>query len=131
MFVVYVVPVNDISNSDGEVISLMLCNFFFYAPKIEERGAYCFWPVCHSVILSETLTMLITFGQWVLEFWYFIWVFLVIRPSVSTIIFYPVTLTLEFDPFILKTFNLANKFWTMSAKALLFHLSFSSVNTFP
>ena len=33
----------------------------FYAPVIEDRGAYCFCPVCHSVtsvILSETLTLL-------------------------------------------------------------------------
>ena len=43
----------------------------FYAPEIEDRGAYCFCPVCHSVIpsfchsvlLSETLTLLITFEQ--------------------------------------------------------------------
>ena len=27
-------------------------NRFFYAPEIEDRGAYCFCPVCHSVILS-------------------------------------------------------------------------------
>ena len=38
--------------------------FFFYAPEIEDRGAYCFGPVCHSVLLSETLTFLITFEQW-------------------------------------------------------------------
>ena len=25
---------------------------YFYAPEIEDRGAYCFCPVCHSVILS-------------------------------------------------------------------------------
>ena len=43
----------------------------FYAPEMEERGAYCFCPVCHyvipsffySVILSETLTLLMTFEQ--------------------------------------------------------------------
>ena len=35
----------------------------FYAPEIEDRGAYCFCPVCHSVLLSETLTLLITFEQ--------------------------------------------------------------------
>ena len=34
---------------------------------------------CHSVLLSETLTLLITFEQWMLELWYFTWVFLVIR----------------------------------------------------
>ena len=35
---------------------------------------------CNSVLLSETLTLLITFEQWVLELWFFTWVFLVIRP---------------------------------------------------
>ena len=37
----------------------------FYAPtrEIEDRVAYCFCPVCHSVLLSETLTLLITFEQ--------------------------------------------------------------------
>ena len=35
----------------------------FYAPEIEDRGAYCFCPVCHSVLLSETLTLLTTFEQ--------------------------------------------------------------------
>ena len=32
-------------------------------PQIEDRVAYCFCPVCHSVLLSETLTLLITFEQ--------------------------------------------------------------------
>ena len=36
---------------------------YFYAPEIEDREAYCFCPVCHSVLLSETLTLLITFEQ--------------------------------------------------------------------
>ena len=35
----------------------------FYVPEIEDRGVYSFCPVCHSVILSETLTLLITFEQ--------------------------------------------------------------------
>ena len=35
----------------------------YYAPEIENWGAYCFCPVCHSVLLSETLTLLITFEQ--------------------------------------------------------------------
>ena len=29
----------------------------FYAPEIEDRGAYCFGPVCHSVILSSSLKL--------------------------------------------------------------------------
>ena len=28
-----------------------------YAPEIEDRGAYCFCPVCHSVILSSSLKL--------------------------------------------------------------------------
>jgi hypothetical protein len=41
---------------------LSLCHLLhdFYAPEIKDRGAYCFCPVCHSVILSETLTLPIT-----------------------------------------------------------------------
>ena len=39
----------------------------FYAHEIEDWGAYCFCPVCHSVILSVTLTLLITFEHFVLE----------------------------------------------------------------
>ena len=43
----------------------------------------------------------------------------------------PVTLTLEFDPFIKKTFNLANKFWTVSARASIFHMSIPCDKNFP
>ena len=117
---------------------------------------------CHSVLFFETLTLLITFEQWVLELWYFTWIFSVVRPFrgnhiffnlwpwpwilthfLKTLIlliifeqwvlellyftcvfivkrplrpfrghhnfFYPVTLTLEFDPFF-ENFNLANNF---------------------
>ena len=49
--------------------------------------------------------------------------------SLGTIIFYPVTLTSEFDPF-LENFNLANNFWTVSAKALIFHISISCDKAF-
>ena len=42
-----------------------------FAPEIEDRGAYCWFfsclLFCHSVLLSETLTLLITFEQKVLE----------------------------------------------------------------
>ena len=61
----------------------------FYAPVIEDRGAYCFCPVCHSVFLSETLTLLITVEQWVLELWYFTWVFLVMGPFSGYHYFWP------------------------------------------
>ena len=52
---------------------------YFYAPEIEDRGAYCFCPVCHSV-LSETLTLPITFEWQVLEISYFTCVFLITIP---------------------------------------------------
>ena len=75
------------------------------------------WSLTH---LKKTITLLITFEQWVLELWYFTWVFLVIRPFRGLHYFDPVTLTLEFGPFF-ENFNLANNFWTVSARALIFH----------
>ena len=33
----------------GHQIKHLYC--FYYAPEIEDQGAYCFCPVCHSVIL--------------------------------------------------------------------------------
>ena len=48
----------------------------------------------------------------------------------GTIIFYPVTLTLEFDLFS-ENFNFANNFWIVSARALLFHMSIPCNKTFP
>ena len=108
---------------------LMNFNCLFLCPRDRRSGAYCFCPVCHSVIplfchslwnlnlaynfwtmnaralifhmnipcdktlffdtvtltlslthFLKTLTLLITFEQWVPELWYFIWVFLVIIP---------------------------------------------------
>ena len=106
-----------------------LCPRDFYALEIEDQGAYCFCPVilkfCHSVLLSKTLTLLITFEQWVLELRYFTWIFPVIRCFRGYhyfIFFLPVTLTL--DPFF-ENFNLANNFWTVSVRALIFHMSIS------
>ena len=49
--------------------------------------------------------------------------------SLGTIIFYPVTLTLELDPFFEK-FNLANNLWTVNGRALIFHMSIPCVKTF-
>ena len=37
------------------------------------------WPWSFTLFL-KTLTLLITFEQWVLELWHFTWVFLVMRP---------------------------------------------------
>ena len=63
----------------------------------------------HSVILSSSLKCEIL--------------------SVGTIIFYPVTLTLEFDPFF-ENFNLANNFWTVSARAWYFTWIFTEIRPF-
>ena len=59
-----------------------------------------------------------------LELWYFIWVFLVIKPLRGYHYFGLVTLTLEFDPFF-ENFNLAINFWTVSARALILYMSIS------
>ena len=75
------------------------------------------WP-----ILKKNLTLFITFEQWELEVWYFKLIFLVTRPLRGTIIFNPVTLTMEFDLFF-KNINLANNFWTVSARSLIFHMT--------
>ena len=47
----------------------------------------------------------------------------------GTIIFYVVTLNLEFDPFF-ENFNLAYYFLTVSVRAFLFHISDPSDMTF-
>ena len=57
---------NNISGMEKNLWNKCLC------PEIEDRGAYCF---CHSFLLSLTLLHVITFEQWVLELWYFTWIF--------------------------------------------------------
>ena len=51
----------------------------FFMPRRSKIGGILFCPVCDSINLSETLTMLITFEQWELELWYSSWTFLVTR----------------------------------------------------
>ena len=103
-------------------MALALCwRLIFLCPRDRRSGGILILSClsfCHFVLLSETLTFLITFEQWVLERWYFIWVFLVIRPFH----WYHCFLTCDLDPFF-KNFNLANNFWTVSARALIFHMS--------
>ena len=50
--------------------------------------------------------------------------------SVGSIIFDLVILTLEFDPFF-ENFNLANNFWTVISRALIFHMNIPCDKTFP
>ena len=48
----------------------------------------------------------------------------------DTIIFDPVTSTLEFDPF-LENFNIAYNFWTVSARVLMLYMGIPCDKTFP
>ena len=100
-------------------------------------SAHCFCPVCHSVLLSETLTLLITFEQWVLEIWYFtcrlniLWKYFMRQafpwiPTIFTLWTLPLSLT-----YFLKTFGLAKNFWTVSARVYTFHINVSRGKAFP
>ena len=77
-------------------IMASIYNVWFLCPRDRRSGGILVLSClsfCHSVILTETLTLLITFEHWMLELWIFTWVDL----SVGSIIFYLVTLTWEFD----------------------------------
>ena len=82
-----------------------------------------------SVILSETLTLLITVEQWVLELWYFTWVFLVMRLFRWCHYFLPFNLDFGVWPIFWKLY-LAYNCWTVSARALIFHMSIPCDETF-
>ena len=97
------------------------CEYYYFWPCDLDLGV---WP-----IFLKTLTLLKTFEQWVLELWYFTWVSVVIRPFCGSIIFDLVTLTLEFD-LLFKNLDLANNFWIVSARALIFHMSIPYDKTF-
>ena len=71
---------------------------FPWVPTILTLGV---WPTFLK------LTLVITFDQWVLELWYFTWMFPVARPFCVYSHFYPVTLTLELDPFLYPTQRVA------------------------
>ena len=67
--------INDVGEGVSKVLSTStgvqfycafphILGFFFLPPRSKiGGGGYCFGPVCHSVLLSETLTLLITFEQ--------------------------------------------------------------------
>ena len=75
-------------------------------------------------LFLKTLTLFITFEQWVLELWYLIWVFYYTN-NVDL-----VTLSPEFDLFI-ENINLANNLWTVNARALIFHMNIPCGKNFP
>ena len=63
--------------------------------------------------------------------WYYTWIFQRQDLSMGTNIFdLAVTLTLEFDLF-LEIFYLADNFWPVNARAMIFDMSISSENPFP
>ena len=76
---------------------------------------------------KKTLTLLITFEQWVLELTYFTWIFLVIRPFRGY--YYFLTCDLGLWPIFWKLY-LANNFWTVSARALIFLMDIPSDKIF-
>jgi hypothetical protein len=43
------ITVRLITKFENKVYILWVKYAFFYAPEIEDQGAYCFCPVCHSV----------------------------------------------------------------------------------
>ena len=87
------------------------------------------WP-CSLTKFLKTLTLIKTFEQWVLKLWYFTCVFLVIRPFRGYHYFLHCDLDLGVWPIFKKIFKLANNFWTVSARALIFHMSIACDKTF-
>ena len=61
------------------------------------------WSLTHFL---KTLTLLITFKQWLLEHWYFTWIFPVIRSFCGYHYFWPCDLDLGVWAILLKTFTL-------------------------
>ena len=87
-------------------------------------GTNIFYLVTLTLIcLLKTLTLVITFEQWMLELWYFTGVFLVTRPFRC----YQHFLPLEFNLFS-KNSNLANNFWIVIT--LILHMNISCDKVF-
>ena len=85
----------------------------FLCPRDRRSGGILFLsclPFCHSVLLSETLTLLITFEHWVLELWYFTWIFNETRPSVGNQQFFTLWPWLWSLSFFLKILTLRRTF---------------------
>ena len=124
-------------------LTIKFC-IYFYAPKIEDRGAYCFCPVCHSVIPSFCLSVIPSFCH---SLWNFnlannFWtgsaralIFHMNIPCDKTFPWVPLFFTLWPWPWslthFLKTLTLVITFWTVGARALIFHMSIPCDKTFP
>ena len=81
------------------------------------------WPRRLTYFL-KTLNLLINFEQWVIELWYFTWVFYETKTPSGTNNVDLVILTLEFGV-LFKNFNLAHNFWRVRARDLIFHMNIS------
>ena len=91
---------------------------------------FTLWPWPRSLThFLKTLPLLITFEQWVLEHWYYTWVFLVTRPFCGWHYLWPCDLDLWVWP-IFDNFTPAIYFLTVSARALMFHMSIPCDKTF-
>ena len=77
------------------------------------------WSLTH---LLKTLTLLITFEQWVLELKYFTWVFLMTTHFRVYQHFLPYNPDLGVWPTFWKHY-LVNKFWTVCARVFILHLN--------
>ena len=109
------------------ILNNYLINCVFYAPELEDGRAYCFCPVCHSVILSFCPPL------WNFNLDNNFWtvssralIFHISIPCDKTFqwvpfFFYSFTYTFEFDPFLnFENFNLSNNFWTVVALELCY-----------
>ena len=93
-------------------------NFFSDDTPVQILG-YCFFSVCHSVILIETLTF------WEVSAW--VLIFHMDIPCDKTFLlvpkyFDPVTLTFEFG-LLFENLNLVNNFSTASARGFIFQMN--------
>ena len=77
------------SKQHGEVINGVEFSIVYRSYRRNLARDILYLSFCPTVILSETLTLRITFEQWVLKLWYFTWVFLVIRPFCLNLTFWP------------------------------------------
>jgi hypothetical protein len=100
-------------------------------PEIEDRGAYCFCPVCHSVLpvlLSSTKNFNLGYNFWIagtsaLKFYM----------SVIPFCGYKKIWPCDFDLGVWSTYqklNLGYIFWMVGIRALTFHMSIPCNKTF-
>ena len=105
-----------------EFISLVGQDFYAPRDRRSKIGGYIVFVL--FVILSETLTLLITFEQWVphVDLWYFTWIFKLARLFRRYQHFWPWTFTFFKNINLLITLKKVKK---VSARALIFYMNIS------